>query len=184
MTCLNERIVGALVLMLSGYAYAEGAATELPETMTVANIATVPMEVGSSLPETTAYLHRYEMQYQANQASQTDPLFAQLENFYSAPIGTVGTVGKDSFSFERKPAGHPSARDAAPASAANALHIGPSTAPQISIVQLQNQTLTLGAQPQRRLSLTVDDWVFSATARLAVLKSHDTGATLTVRKGF
>ncbi|WP_233272972.1 hypothetical protein [Paraburkholderia acidisoli] len=146
--------------------------------MTVANIATTPMEVGSSLPEPTVYLHRYEMQYQANQASQTDPMFAQLENFYSAPIG------KNEFDFERKAAGQKTARNAAPAAAANALHIGPSTAPQISIVQLQNQTLTLGAQPQRRLSLTVDDWVFSATARLAVLKSHDTGATLTVRKGF
>lgn len=183
MTCLNERIVGALcVLMLgntlSDYAHADGPTADLPETITVANIATVPMEVGSALPEPTAYLHRYEMQYQASQANQADPFFAQMENFYSAPLG------KNERTFTGKPNGNSSKRDAAQASTANALHIGPSTAPQISIVQMPNQTLTLGAQPQRRLSLTVDDWVFSATARLAVLKSHDTGATLTVRKGF
>ncbi len=177
MTCLNERIVGALLLMLSGYALADGPAADVPETITVANIATVPMEVGSSLPETTAYLHRYEMQYQASQSHQADPFYAQMENFYSAPLDT------NEFSFA-KPAGSKNRRDTAPAATASALRIGPSTAPQISIVQMPNQTLTLGAQPQRRLSLTVDDWVFSATARLAVLKSHDTGATLTVRKGF
>jgi hypothetical protein len=49
---------------------------------------------------------------------------------------------------------------------------------------LSNATLTLGAQPQRRLSLIVDDWIFSGAARVAVLHSHDTGATLSVRHGF
>jgi hypothetical protein len=54
----------------------------------------------------------------------------------------------------------------------------------ISLVDLPNTTLVIGAQPQRRLSVTVDQWVFSATARLAILHSHSTGATVTVRRGF
>jgi hypothetical protein len=68
--------------------------------------------------------------------------------------------------------------------ASNFLHPGQSTALQLSIVELPNPTLTLRAQPQRRLSLTVDDWVFSGTARVAVLGSHNTGATFSVRHGF
>jgi len=71
-----------------------------------------------------------------------------------------------------------------PRQASNFLTPVRSTAPQLSIVQLPNTTLALRAQPQRRLSLTVNDWAFSATARVAILRSHDAGATLSVRHGF
>jgi hypothetical protein len=177
MTCLNKKIVGAVFFMLSGYASAEGSFMGAPETMTVANIATVPMEVIPSLPEPQTYLHKYEMTYQANQQK---PFYAEVENFYSVP------VAQEKYHYDFVKGGSAGASDAQPGKTASVdyLHMGPSTAPQISIVQLPNTTLTLGAQPQRRLSLTVDQWMFSATARLAVLHSHDTGATVTVRRGF
>ncbi|HTR09847.1 MAG TPA: hypothetical protein VMJ11_24955 [Paraburkholderia sp.] len=179
MTCLNEKIVGAVMLMLSGYAFADGTFMNAPETetMTVANIAPVPMEVVPSLPEPQAYLQRYELEYQGNQPK---PFYAQVESFYSAPVAH----DKYHYQFEKGVSGSDSGSQFAAHSSSSYLHFGPSTAPQISIVQIPDPTLTLGAQPQRRLSLTVDDWVFSATARLAVLHSHDSGATISVRHGF
>jgi hypothetical protein len=179
MTCLNEKIVGACFLMLSGYAFAEGPALDTPETMTVANIApTMPMEVVPSLPpEPQAYLHQYALEYQANKPK---PFYAEMESFYSAPVAK----DKYHYQFENAPSEANSVSQFSGRSTSNYLHIGPSTAPQISIVQIPDNTLTLGAQPQRRLSLTVDSWVFSATARVAILHSHDTGATVTVRHGF
>jgi hypothetical protein len=179
MTCLNEKIVGACFLVLSGYAFAEGAAMNASDTMTVANIApTMPMEVVPSLPpETQTYLHQYALEYQSNQPK---PFLARMESFYSAPVAQ----DKYHYQFEKAASESSSASPYSAQSPASYLHIGPSTAPQISIVQVPDSTLTLGAPPQRRLSLTVDDWVFSATARVAVLHSHDTGATVTVRHGF
>ncbi|WP_322092202.1 hypothetical protein [Paraburkholderia bannensis] len=179
MTCLNERMVGAALLVLSGSAFAGGAATDLPEAMTVANIAPpLPVEVGTPVPETQAYLFHYEMEYQA---SQPKAFFAQMDQFYSAQLGHT-------YTFVKKAApgsGTGTNTDAAAATpAAQFLDTGASTAPQISIVQLPTSNTALGAAPQRRLSLTVDDWVFSGTARVAVLHSHDSGATLTVRHGF
>ena len=175
MTCLNEKIVGAAFLMLSGYAYAQSTFMNAPETMTLANIAPMPMEVVPSLPEPQAYLHRYELEYQQNQAK---PFYAQLENFYSAP------VVKDKYHYEFAKSAPASGYGAQQATSSGYLHIGPSTAPQISILQVPDSTLNIGAQPQRRLSLTMDQWVFTATARVAILHSHSTGATVTVRRSF
>lgn len=176
MTGLNEKIVGALMLMLSAYAYADGPGANAPETFTVANISPLPVEIVPPVPEPQRYLHRYEMTYQSNQnKSFTGP----FDNFYSAAVTHDFHLGASQASPPPGPG---------PASpqqqASNYLQLGPYTGPQISIVQVPDSTLTLGAQPQRRLSLTVDDWVFSGTARVAVLHSHDTGATLTVRHGF
>ncbi|WP_322045306.1 hypothetical protein [Paraburkholderia sp. J67] len=173
MTCLNERMVGAALLLLSGYAFAGGPAGDVPEEMTVANIAPLPPEVVSTIPETQSYLHHYEMQYQA---SETTPFYSQISQFYSAQLGHTYT-----YVTEHAP---PSSAPTQSAQSAQFLATGPSTAPQISIVQLPTSNTALGAAPQRRLSLTVDDWVFSGTARVAVLHSHDSGATLTVRHGF
>ncbi|MFM0026321.1 hypothetical protein PQR70_08580 [Paraburkholderia madseniana] len=172
MTCLNERIVGAIFFILSGYAFAGGVVIDAPVEMTVANIAPLPETVVPPIPEPQRYLHRYEMEYQSDQGK---PFYAQVDNFYS-------TQATPDFRFD---AGNvtPTA-EAAPQQTSSYLNLGPSTAPQLSIVQLPNATLTLGAQPQRRLSLTVSDWVFSGTARVAVLHSHDTGATLSVWHGF
>ncbi|SOE69574.1 hypothetical protein SAMN05446635_3577 [Burkholderia sp. OK233] len=172
MTCLNERIVGAIFLILNGYAFAGGLATDPPEEMTVASIAPLPETVVPPIPEPQRYLLRYEMEYQSDQGK---PFYAQIDNFYS-------TQATHDFQFG---AGNATPTpEAAPQQASSYLNLGPSTAPQLSIVQLPNATLTLGAQPQRRLSLTVNDWVFSGTARVAVLHSHDTGATLSVWHGF
>ncbi|CAB3720376.1 hypothetical protein LMG24238_04840 [Paraburkholderia sediminicola] len=173
MTCLNERIVGAIFLVLNGYAFAGGVATDLPEAMTVANIAPLPETVAPPIPEPQRYLHRYEMEYQSDQGK---PFYAQVDNFYS-------TQAIREFRFGAGSAATPTP-EAAPQQTSSYLNLGPSTAPQLSIVQLPNTTLTLGAQPQRRLSLSVNDWVFSGTARVAVLHSHDTGATLSVWHGF
>jgi len=174
MTCLNERIAGALFLLLSGYAFAEGPVIDTAEVITVANIAPVPMELVPPIPAPQAYLHHYVME---SQSYQGKPFYAEIENFYSAPAPIMHDFRIDAGKVTSKP-------EATPQQASSFLNTGPSTAPQISIVQLPNTTLTLGAQPQRRLSLTVNDWVFSGTARVAVLHSHDTGATLSVRHGF
>lgn len=172
MTCLSERIAGAICLMLSGYAVAGGLATNAPEEMTVANISPPPPTGYSAIPEPQRYLQRYEMEYQSNTSK---PFYAQVDNFYISQMPHEYHFGDG----QATPA-----PDSARQQASDYLRMGPSTAPQLSIVQLANTTLTLGAQPQRRLSLIVNDWVFSGTARVAVLHSHDTGATLSVRHGF
>jgi hypothetical protein len=171
-TCLNERIVGAIFFMLSGYAFAEGLVIESPGTMVVASIAPLPVELVPPIPEPQRYLHSYEMETQPNQRKSS---YAQMADFYSAQVTQDFRFGAGNAAPTPEPVLQ---------QASNFLRPGPSTTPQISIVQLPNTVLTLGAQPQRRLSLTVDDWVFSATARLAVLHSHDTGATVSVRHGF
>ncbi|WP_321962832.1 hypothetical protein [Paraburkholderia sp. J7] len=177
MTCLNEKIVGAAFFMLSGYAFAQSTGLNAPETMTVANIPSMPMEVIPALPpEPQAYLHRYEMEYQANQPK---PFYAQVESFYSAPL----VPEKYHYDFVKSAPGSSDGVQQA-ARRSDYLQMGPSTAPQISILQVPDGTLNIGAQPQRRLSLTMDEWVFSATARVAILHSHSTGATVTVRRGF
>ncbi|BCF98112.1 hypothetical protein PPGU19_026810 [Paraburkholderia sp. PGU19] len=172
MTCLNERIAGIVFFVLSGYAFADGLIINSPEEMTVANLEPMPMELVPPIPEPLRYLHRYEMEFQA---SQGRPYYGQLEGFYSAQVTHEVRFGTG----RAIPMPEPAAQQAS-----NFLHPGQSTAPQLSIVELPNPTLTLRAQPQRRLSLTVDDWVFSGTARVAVLGSHNTGATLSVRHGF
>lgn len=178
MACLNERIVGAVCLLLSGYALADGPIADMPvadvpEEMTVASIAPVPVEIVTPIPAPQTYLHRYEFQYQA---AQHTPFDAQLPDFYSAQINRDYHFGEATLG--------PTPRQAQQQRASGDLHLGtPATSP-IAITQLPDTTLSIGAQPQRRLSLTVDDWVFSATARVAILHSHSTGATLSVRRGF
>ncbi|SAL01814.1 hypothetical protein AWB81_06113 [Caballeronia arationis] len=171
MTCLSERIVGAIFCMLSGYSFAESLVIDSPETMMVANIAPPP-ELIPPIPEPQRYLHSYEMEYRSNQGKSS---YAQMADFYSAQVTHDFQFGAGNTTPTPEPVLQ---------QASNFLRPGPSTAPQISIVQLPNTVLTLRAQPQRRLSLTVDDWVFSATARLAILRAHDTGATVSVRHGF
>ena len=172
MTCLNERIVGAIFLVLNGYAFAGGLATDPPEAMTVASIAPLPETVVPPIPEPQRYLHRYEMEYQSDQGK---PFYAQVDYFYSTQAIRDFRFGAGSVT---------PTPEATPQQTSSYLNLGPSMAPQLSIAQLPNTTLTLGAQPQRRLSLTVNDWVFSGTARVAVFHSHDTGATLSVWHGF
>jgi hypothetical protein len=172
MTCLNERIVGAMFLMLSGNAFAGGSTVAMPEEMTVANIAPLPLEVVTSVPEPQTWLHRYEMQFQSNQGK---PYYAQVEGFYSAPVTQTFHFGAE------RAAPTP---DPLPQGATSFLQGDLSAVSQLALRQVPDSTLAIGAQPQRRLSLTVDDWDFSATARVAILHSHSTGAVLSVQHGF
>jgi hypothetical protein len=55
MTCLNERIVGAIFFMLSGFAFAGDLVIDSPEKMTVTNIAPLPL-AGYSAHSGTATL--------------------------------------------------------------------------------------------------------------------------------
>ncbi|WP_233806611.1 hypothetical protein [Paraburkholderia sp. HP33-1] len=186
MTCQNERIVGALFVVLSGYAFAGGPTGDVPEGMMVANIVASPVEVVPPIPEPRHYLEqqRYAMQYQGDQGK---PFYAQIENFYSVDVTRDARLGTPKALASSGPKFAPvSERDAQAAAqdASNPLHLGPSTAPQLSIVQMNGSVLSIGQSPQRRLSLTVNDWVFSGTARVAILHSHDTGATLIVKHGF
>jgi hypothetical protein len=182
MTCPNERIVGAMLFMLSGYALAGGLTSDSPETMVVANIVPMPVEVVPPIPEPRRYFQqqRYAMEYQATQGK---PFYAQIENFYSANL-------KRDFRLDEGKGTAPLGVDAgfAPAAdakqQANSLHFTSATGPQLSIVQMNGSTLSIGASPQRRLSLIVDDWVFTGTARVAIFRSHDTGATLIVKRKF
>ena len=43
MSCLSERIAGAIIFLLSGYAFAGDLAIDSPEEMTVASIAPMPI---------------------------------------------------------------------------------------------------------------------------------------------
>ncbi|MFT4067001.1 hypothetical protein [Paraburkholderia sp.] len=184
MTCPNERIVGAVFFMLSGYAFAGGLATDLPETMVVANIVPMPIDVVPPIPEPQRYFQqqRFAMEYQANHGK---PFYAQVESFYSADLTrdfrfdgtkTAGSLEADGV------AGLATVAGARPAG--NPLQFSAAAGPQLSIVQMNGSTLSIGASPQRRLSLIVDDWVFTGTARVAIFHSHDTGATLIVKHGF
>jgi hypothetical protein len=174
MTCLKERVAGAMFLLLSGYAFADGAIADSSETMTVANIAPMPADSLPPIPEPERYLSPYAMEYRSIPEA---PFNAGLTDFYSAQV-------PDRFRFDTGQAG------LAPKSAPKQLSPaflntgGPSTSPQISIVQLPDPAFEIGAQPQRKLSLIVNDWGFSATARVALLHSHQTGLTLSVRHGF
>jgi hypothetical protein len=170
--CLNERIVGAIFFILSGHAFADGLVIDSIEEMTVANIGPLHVELVPPIPDPQRYLQYHEMEFQSNQGK---PFYAQIEDFYSVQIA---------HDFRFSAGNATSTSEPTPRQASNFLTAFPSTVPQFSIVQLPNTTLTLRAQPQRRLSLTVNDWVFSATARVAILRSHDTGATLSVRHGF
>jgi hypothetical protein len=55
MACLNEKVVGAIFVMLSSSAFADGLLVDSPETMTVANIAPDPMEVVPPIPDPQRY---------------------------------------------------------------------------------------------------------------------------------
>ncbi|MBN3756515.1 hypothetical protein G3N95_26510 [Paraburkholderia sp. Tr-20389] len=169
---LDEKVVGAIFLALSGYSFASDLVTESYEEMTVANVAPLVVESLPSIPEPQQFL-RDQIEFRT---SEEKSFYVQSEIFYSAQITHGIHIGADkNISMSESTA----SRQAAPF-----LHSGPSTAPQFSILQPANTTLALGTQPQRRLSLTVDDWVFSATARVAILHSHNTGMTFSVRHGY
>ncbi|MCG5079056.1 hypothetical protein [Paraburkholderia tagetis] len=146
--------------------------------MTIASIAPLPVEVVPPIPGPQSYLHRYEFQYQAGQRT---PFDVQLPDFYSVQLAHDFRFGD--FRFGGGDAG-PASGTVQRRQTSTWSQMGASTAPTLALREFPNATLIIGAQPQRRLSLSVDDWVFSATARLAILHSHSTGATVTVRRGF
>ncbi|NML30428.1 hypothetical protein [Paraburkholderia antibiotica] len=187
MTCPNERIVAAIFFVLSGSAVAGGLAGDAPAPMIVANIVALPVEVVPPIPEPQRYFQqqRYAMEYQS---IQDKPFYAQIENFYSADVTHDVRLGGAKALASSGPQFAPVFESEAAVGDAqhtvNPLRLSAATGLQLSIVQMNGSTLSIGSSPQRRLSLTIDDWVFSGTARVAILHSHDTGATLIVRHGF
>jgi hypothetical protein len=157
--------------MLSGFAVAGTFVTDTPEEMKLTNIAPMPMEVLAPIPEPQRYVQRYVMQYQSDRRASND---APAPSFYSVDVA---------HDFHYRAADASPVPQSSTQQVASYLQLQSATS-QLSLVDIPNATLTLKAQPQRRLSLTVDQWVFSATARIAIFHSHSTGATVTVRRGF
>jgi hypothetical protein len=156
--------------------------------MVVANIVPMPVEVVPPIPEPRRYFQqqRYAMEYQAKQGK---PFYEQIENFYSSDLKRDVRFrgGGGAAALEGDGVGGDVSVSVPAAGArqdANPLHFTSATGPQLSIVQMNGSTLSIGASPQRRLSLIVDDWVFTGTARVAIFHSHDTGATLIVKRKF
>ncbi|WP_233836306.1 hypothetical protein [Paraburkholderia sp. ZP32-5] len=173
-----------MLFMLSGYAFAGGLTGDSPETMVVANIVPMPVEVVPPIPEPRRYFQqqRYAMEYQATQGK---PFYAQIQDFYSSGLGRQVTFEAASVKGEGLGVTGSGFTPAAGTQGnANPLHFTSATGPQLSIVQMNGSTLSIGQSPQRRLSLIVNDWVFTGTARVAIFRSHDTGATLIVKHKF
>lgn len=173
MTCLNERIVGAIFFALSGTAIAGGTSTDAPVALTIANLAPQRMEMPlPPIPEPQQVALRPEP---TPMASQVWPFTMRDDGVYGSPL--LPAVHVDAGKPEPAPGGPLTP-------AASYLRIGPSTAPQVSIIQLPDLSSSLNARPQRGLTVTTNDWAFSATARVAVFGSHETGASLTARHRF
>ncbi|CAB3807981.1 hypothetical protein [Pararobbsia alpina] len=175
MRCLAERkwIIGALFFVPGGSAFADGAIGESREVEIVANIASPQVEVLPAIPSPQQYMHQYQMEYLSNSEKQ---LYAQMDNYYIAPI-------PKEHRYERASASpYP---DSAPQQLVTRyLDVVESAKPLIQIVQVPDYGLTNVLHYQRRLALTIDQWVFSATARVSLDHSHNMGANLFVRHGF
>ncbi|CAG4894862.1 hypothetical protein [Paraburkholderia saeva] len=175
MTCLCvwEGVIGALILVPGASAFADGPVGESWGVETVANIASPHMEVLSAIPDPQSYIHRYEMEYSS---TQDNPFRAQIDQYYLAPIPydhrydhTAASSDPDRPSQQR---------------VMNYLDVVHSAGPLIQIVQLPEYGSANVAHPQRRLTLILDQWNFSATARVSLNHSHTMGANLSVRRGF
>lgn len=192
MTCLNETIVGAMLLSLGGFAFAGGPGTDSSEGMMMANIAPIPPETAAMAPEPRHYLHHFEttpQQPPPSVANQGPALFP-----YAPSVARVeetvdsAYVVQPEYDVRHLSATAPAAPGlpGQPAGQANAslLHGLPSSVAQVSIVQWNNEDSKLGSNPQRGLQVRTDDWTVSASARVALFRSHDTGATVYVRRRF
>lgn len=193
MTCLNETIVGAMLFSLGGFAFAGGPGTDSSEGMMVANIAPLPPETAALAPEPRHFLHRFETTPQppAPTASNEGPALFPFTPSVARIDDTVDSAyavqpGYDVRRIAVSPATSPGQAPGQSAGAAGtgALRGLPSSVAQVSIVQWNNEDSKLGSQPQRGLQVRTDDWVVSASARVALFRSHETGATVYVRRRF
>jgi hypothetical protein len=175
MTCQGvwQGIIGVLLLVPGASAFADGPVGESRGVETVANIASPYVEVLTGIPDAQSYIHHYEMEYSSNPGN---PFRAQIEQYYLAPIpydhrydGKNASADSDRPSQQR---------------VTSYLDIAHSTGPLIQLVQLPDYGSANVLHPQRRLTLTLDQWDFSATARVSLNHSHSTGANLSVRRGF
>lgn len=175
MTCLNEGewIIGAVLFALGGSVYAGGAVDGYPETENVANIDSSQVENISPIPEPQQYTYRYEMKYLS---SPIKPFYTKIDDYYITPIPYKHRYQRTTSDLYLDPI--PQLRSN------NYFSIAQSTEPLIQLVQLPDYSSIYVLHPQRRLSLTVDQWSFSATARVSLTHSHDMGTTFFVRYGF
>ncbi|ALS60364.1 hypothetical protein [Pandoraea norimbergensis] len=196
MTCLNETIVGAMLFSLGGFAFAGGPGTDSSEGMMVANIAPIasmPPETAALAPEPRHFLHRFETTPQppAPTASNEGPALFPFTPSVARIDDTVDSAYIVPPSYDvRHLTGSAAASPGQPPGQAtgstgtSALRGLPSSVAQVSIVQWNNEDSKLGSQPQRGLQVRTDDWVVSASARVALFRSHETGATVYVRRRF
>lgn len=178
-------IAGAVCFALGVAAWAEGAPDGSSGSVLVAAIAPPPpTEVLSPMPEPSQYVYRYEMQYSSYQgmASALKP-----SDFYAVPFGVSSPLDVRA----AQPAGtRPQAQatfrqQAQPQETGNAFNTVAPSASLIDMFQLSDDPATsTPAHPQRRLALLIDDWRVSASAHIPLMHAHDTGATISVRRGF
>ncbi|WP_301236289.1 hypothetical protein [Pandoraea cepalis] len=187
MTCLGKWMIGACVVTLSGVAIAEGANSGSSEQMMLANVGPGPLPIHVPQPpppvsvaavpavRVTLYPFGREGPEPTAQADDSAFLYTRIESINSAlPTADNGHVDWIDTSTS-EPAARPTH---------SYLKIGPSTAPQLSLVQWANTDDKLGSDPKRGLSLKTEDWTFSASARVPLLRSHDFGATIYVKRRF
>lgn len=181
MSCLNETLVGAVCVMLSGLALADGLATDASVPITMANLSPLPVERRVSIPEPQQYIQRDLDQARAQ--APTDYPFAvnapvqsaEFDDVYGVPVARNALMA---------PLPGKSAADAAKQAGGNFLEMGPNMSPKLSLIEQVNQYDQLGSKPQRRLSLTMDKWSFSATAKVAIFRQQTTEATFYVKRKF
>jgi len=195
MTCLNETIVGAMLLSLGGFAFAGGPGTDSSEGMMMANIAPTLPETAAMAPEPRRYLHHFETTPQqpppavANQGPALFP-YAPSVARVEETVGSAYVVQPE-YDVRHLTASPPASTgplgplgQTAEQANAGLLHGLPSSVAQVSIVQWNNEDSKLGSNPTRGLQVRTDDWTVSASARVALFRSHDTGATVYVRRRF
>lgn len=175
MTSLNARewVIGAVFLALAGPVLAEGPIGGVPEVVAFANIVPLLPEAVTEIPPARQYLYRYAMEYSA---PAPEPMQALLHDYY-----VTSTILQRHQYQPTAAALNPEPLPKAPA--AHYLAVLPSAVPDIQLIQIPDQSSVFNS-PQRRLSVTINDWNFSGTARLSILHASSTGASLTVRHKF
>ena len=168
MRFLSESIFNAMLLMLSGYAFADGHSIDPPKEMSIANNAHPSVTVVRPA-EPQSYLQRFETEYQA---AQGKPFYAQVKNLYNALLTHQLSLG----------GGETMPTSATQPQASSYFSTSVSMAPQLTLVQSPNATSLVGSRPQRRLALVISDWTFSGSARIT--NTDNKSATLTVRRRF
>ena len=187
MTCLGKWMIGACVLTLSGVAIADGADSGSSEQMILANVGPAPLPIQVPQPPApvsvaavpavpvTLYPFGREGPDTTERADDDAFLYTRIDAINHA----VPTENNRHVDWINTSSEEPVER-----AERSYLVIGPSTAPQLSLVQWSNNNDKLGSEPKRGLSLKTEDWTVSASARVPLLRSRELGATVYVKRRF